>query len=322
MNNPLVTVIVPVYNVQEYLVRCITSLINQTYRNIEIILVDDGSTDASGEMCDYYAQSDNRITVIHKENGGLADARNAAIDIMKGDYVTFVDSDDWIEKDYVEYLINLLINNNAEISISPFFKVYENQKEIGKYTETIDVVDNVEAIKLFLYQRKFTASAPCKMYRSDIFSSIRYPKGMYYEDMAVICQILDEVNKVVISNCPKYFYYQRENGIMHCEFNIRKMHRIKIAEEILGYISATHPELIGAAETRLFLASIQTYKDIPRKDIETKEYSEYVWKSIKKYRKKVVTNLEAKTTTRIMAATSYLGKVVFHILGDMYSMFV
>ena len=124
----LVSIIVPVYNVEKYLERCLDSLINQTLKDIEIILVDDGSTDDSGNICDKYAKKDKRIKVIHKENGGLSDARNIGLSIANGRYLQFVDSDDFIHKQMIEILYNTIINNNADISICDFDKVYENTK--------------------------------------------------------------------------------------------------------------------------------------------------------------------------------------------------
>lgn len=118
MTQPLISVIVPCYNVEEYLPKCVESILNQTYRNLEIFLVNDGSLDRSGEICDEYVVKDTRIKVIHKENGGLSDARNVALDIMTGEYVTFVDSDDYVAEDYVEYLYKLIEENGVKLSVS------------------------------------------------------------------------------------------------------------------------------------------------------------------------------------------------------------
>lgn len=127
MEEKLISIIVPVYNVEKYLKECIDSVISQTYKNLEIILVDDGSTDKSGEICDEYSKKDSRIKVIHKENGGLSDARNVALDIAKGEYIGFVDSDDYVEKDMFETLYKLAEEHNTEISSISFYKTLENE---------------------------------------------------------------------------------------------------------------------------------------------------------------------------------------------------
>lgn len=318
MYSPLVTIIIPVYNVEDYLKKCVDSVLNQTYTNIEIILVDDGSTDNSGIICDELKIRDNRIKVIHKVNGGLADARNAAIDVMTGEYVTCIDSDDWVSEDYISYLLNLLLDKDCDISMVQMKKIYKYTDELDQIKEKVEIINKVEAIEFYLYQKKFSASAHCKMYRSSILKGIRYPKGMYYEDMAVICQLLDMSDKVIVSNQQKYYYFQRENSIMNEKFNKKKMHRIKIAENILVFIEAKYPELIDAAKFRIFLAATQTYREIPCKD-EYTGYIDVAWANIKKYRGSVIWNSKAKTSSRIIAMFSSLGKRIFHLLGYLYT---
>ncbi len=318
MLNPLVTIIIPVYNVEDYLEKCVESVLNQTYKNMEIILVDDGATDSSGRICDDLKTKDDRIKVIHKANGGLADARNAAIDVMTGEYVTCIDSDDWISEDYISYLLSLLLDNECDISMVQLKKIYKDTDELDQIEEKVEIINKVDAIEFYLYQKKFTASAHCKLYKSSILQKIRYPKGMYYEDMAVICQLLDMSDKVVVSNQQKYYYYQRETSIMGERFNERKMHRIKIAEDICVFIKAKYPELINAAKFRLFLAATQTYREIPYKN-DYANYIDVAWANIKKYRGNVVKNNKAKTSSRFIAMSSFLGKRIFSGLGELYT---
>ena len=149
--NELITVVLPIYNVSAYLKRCIESVIHQTYENLDIILVDDGSTDDSGIICDEYASIDSRITVVHKENGGLSDARNKGIELAKGQFITFIDSDDYIDDDYVEYLYNLIKRYNTRMSICSHTVVYDNGTILNKETGEEDVLSSERVLERILY---------------------------------------------------------------------------------------------------------------------------------------------------------------------------
>lgn len=318
MDTSLITVIVPVYNVEEYLRRCVDSVLAQTYQNLEIILVDDGATDNSGIMCDEYAAKDARVKVVHKENGGLSDARNAALDIAKGEYITLVDSDDYLANDYVEYLLNLLNENHADIAACELKKVYSEADELDECQENIEILSGANALENLLYQRKVAPCAVCKLYKREIFAEIRYPKGMHYEDLATIYKVLGECGRFVIGKKQKYYYYQRANSIMNDDFNEKKMHRIQVANELKTYVDAKYPELSRATSARCFLAGIQVFREIPKNGKYEKHISK-AWEQIVKYRGDVVGNKKAKTSMRVMAASAYLGKGMLGMLGYAYS---
>ena len=318
MDNPMISMIIPVYNVEKYIKKCVISAINQTYRRLEIILVDDGSTDRSGEICDEFARMDDRIRVIHKKNGGLSDARNAGLDIIKGEYVTFLDSDDFVTADYVEYLYRLITHYGACISACQPHKTGLNTKPIKALEEKVEKLDAISAMENFLYQRKFTASAYCKLYKREVFQKIRYPVGYYYEDFAIICTILDSISSFVVSNQRKYYYVQRDDSIMGRTFNPKKMHRIKIAEDVYGFIKTTYPQLTKAAEARCFLAAVHTFREIPLKQ----EYMTYVYEAyneIKRYRCGVIADNKAKLSMRIIALSTYGGVKILKGLGDVFT---
>ena len=167
---PLISIVIPVYKVEKYLERCILSIINQNYSNLEIILVDDGSPDDCGLICDNWAKIDNRIRVIHKENGGLSDARNAGIKIATGEFITFIDSDDYVLDNYIEYLLELIFKYNADIAICNFHQLFEetNRKVfVGGKVEKI--FNSEEAIETMLYDRDFYTCAWGKLYRKSFF---------------------------------------------------------------------------------------------------------------------------------------------------------
>ena len=167
MEEELISVILPIYNVEKYLEKCLKSVINQTYKNLEIILVDDGSKDNSPQICDEYAVKDKRIVVIHKSNGGLSDARNAGIEIAKGKYITLIDSDDYVEKDYVQFLYQLIKENNAEMSICSHTVLYTNGTRIEKETGEHLVLDPKTTLEKILYDEGIDLSAWAKMYKAN-----------------------------------------------------------------------------------------------------------------------------------------------------------
>ena len=179
----LVSIIVPVYNVEKYLSKCIDSILAQTYKNLEIILVDDGSKDNSGTICDEYSKKDKRIKIIHKPNGGISDVRNHGLKIATGDYIGFVDSDDYIAEDMFETLVSLLEKNDADISIVSFYEYY-NGKLIGvRENENVEIMNKVEAIKELLIDRKIQSYTWNKLFKKELFDGLQFPVGKNFEDI-------------------------------------------------------------------------------------------------------------------------------------------
>lgn len=210
----LISIIVPVYNVEKYLERCVNSIINQTYKNIEIILVDDGATDTSGKICDELKERDKRITVIHKTNGGLSDARNAGLKIANGEYIGFVDSDDYIEKDMFETLYNINKQHNADISIVSFYEIYDG-KVIGvRDTANLEILNKTEALKELLIDTKIQSYAWNKLFKKELFKDIKFPTNKNFEDIATTLLLFEKANKIVLFECPKYYYVRRDDSIV------------------------------------------------------------------------------------------------------------
>ena len=214
----LISVIIPVYKVELYLERCLKSIISQTYKNIEILLVDDGSPDQCGKICDKYAENDRRIKVYHKNNGGLSDARNFGVEHSQGRYITFIDSDDYVSENYVEYLYDLLVDNNADISCCCFVRATSDHAEFILNREINDVIimSGVDACKELtggLYHTLVTAWG--KLCHSKIVKMFPFPKGRKHEDEATTCKYFYSANKVVIGNKCCYAYYVNQSSIMH-----------------------------------------------------------------------------------------------------------
>lgn len=216
--HPLVSIIIPVYNVERYLRRCLDSILLQTYYNLEIILVDDGSTDSSGEICDEYAEKDSRISVIHKENGGLSDARNAGIEAASADYIAFIDSDDYVEKQYVQRLAGILLKNNADIAICGYYcGKREKFPEIKRYHRKIQCFDSKVMLKNWHGKYKHVETAAWnKLYKKVLFveNNIYYPVGYIYEDVQTTHLLVNKALKIVLTNEKLYYYYHRKDSIM------------------------------------------------------------------------------------------------------------
>lgn len=217
--NSLVSVIVPMYNVENYVGRCIETIVNQTYHNLEIILVDDGSPDNSGRIADEWAKKDSRIVVIHKPNGGLSDARNVAIDVAKGEYITLVDSDDYIHTRMIELLMQVAEEKSADVVVCSHKMVYEGkiQQDEEVSLGEVQIVDGKEIQKIYLHpsdKRLDYTVAWEKLYKRKCFDQIRYPKGKLHEDEYTTFQILYEAEKIAYVDIPLYYYLSRESSIM------------------------------------------------------------------------------------------------------------
>lgn len=283
--NKKVSVIIPVYNVEKYLEECIESVIKQTYKNLEIILVDDGSKDNSGYICDEYKKKDERIKVIHKPNGGLSDARNVGIDIAKGEYIAFLDSDDYIEEDMYEILVKNIEKANADISICQVYYVYKDEKRTTHTPNVYLEMDSCNAIKYVNMLGYFTVAAYDKLYKREIFESIRYPVGKINEDWYVICEVFDKANKVVYSSEPKYNYRKRKGSITDDKkINLGMMDASK---KCLEFVRKKYPEAVQMATQMYIYASMNTYNTIKHKTKEAKEIKRNIRKEIKKQYKLV-----------------------------------
>ena len=261
MERDLISVIVPVYNVEKYLEKCVDSIINQTYKNLEIILVDDGATDNSGKMCDEFAKKDSRIKVIHKENGGLSDARNFGLDVATGKYIQFIDSDDYIDEDMLELLYNNIKKYNAEISMCSHYILTEEECT-AEGTNTLDIYNRVDILKEVLLDEKVRSYAWNKLFLRDLFKEIRFPKGRVFEDVLTIPKIFEKANTVVLDDVSKYYYRQRKGSILHIQTKKLRLDYINAALEIMEYLREKEPKLDLYCSYNIAHITIKTFNDI------------------------------------------------------------
>lgn len=203
---PLISIIVPVYNVKNYLEKCLQSICGQTYKNLEIILIDDGSSDGSGELCDLFAQRDGRIKVIHQTNAGQSAARNRGLAVAQGELLGFVDSDDWIEPDMYEFLYHLLKENGADISICSHYIETAVKTRVKHSSGQFSSFSREEAIRTLVEDKRIRNYMWDKLYKRQLFAGIYFPVNRVFEDIAVSYQIFYKTQKVVMQDCPKYHY--------------------------------------------------------------------------------------------------------------------
>ena len=310
---PLISVIIPCYKVEQYLPKCVDSIIQQTYRNLEIWLVDDGSPDNCGNICDDYAIKDSRIRVIHKQNGGLSDARNVAIDQATGEWITFVDSDDYVENDYIETLYKLVEKYDCEVSVALFssFKEGLAPKESNLIVND-EKMEPLYAVEQMFYQEKFDNSAWAKLYHRRLFDSgIRYPKGLIYEDLATTYLLMLGSNGVAYTNKVIYYYLLRESSI-EGEYNPSK---IKSGLAITALMDE-HKEQLKPIEKAFRCRKFSLYFHLTIPMPVGAEGWDVMMNYIHKNRWHVLVDKRARRKARVAALLSYLG---FNMVKFLYS---
>ncbi len=313
--NALISVIVPIYDVEAYLEQCLDSILNQTYKNLEVILVDDGSPDRCGAICDSYAVKDPRVVVIHKENSGVSDARNAGIDIAKGRYLTFVDSDDYLALDCIECLYCNLNAFCADISITSHFTTKNYDWTQFFQTPTIEIYDSESAVVETLYARKIKTSAWGKLYRKELFKEIRYPKGKIFEDLYTTNKLFMDAKKIVWTDRIGYYYRIRSGSIMRSAFSMKNLHMLDALDEMERTLPMENQQIAKAHASQTMECMVTILAHKPGKAI-VKEYG--IWKRVRKYRLGVIMDQNAPKRARMWSAVSYLGSVMLANIMNTY----
>ncbi len=263
-----VSIIVPVYNVEEYLEECLKSIIEQTYRNLEIILVDDGSTDSSGKICEDYKNKDSRIKVIHQKNQGLSAARNTALKIVTGDMIQFVDSDDFIAKNMIEDLISIMHDKEADIVISSHY-IYENEKVIKpEYSNQMEIYDMNQAIAQMVLDKKIRFYAWDKLYKSKLWQDVEFPVGRIFEDIATIPKSFVNAKKVVFYDHPFYYYRKREGSITMKRSKEQKLQYLSSVLDINKYLRQRTEGIEDYLDYNLVYTMINLFHAVGKYDIE------------------------------------------------------
>ena len=242
--DPIISIIVPIYNVGKYLPKCIESILNQTFKNFELILVNDGSTDNSGVVCDDYAKKDTRIKIIHKSNGGVSSARNAGLYVAKGEYIGFVDPDDYIDKNMYEKLYRLCIDNNSDIAICRFNREINGKIQNKESTEEIIELNNMEAMNELFKGNLYRFSLCNKLFSKKCFSDVLFPEERIHEDLSTTYKLFANSKKAVYINYCGYIYVRRENSILTSTYNEKRLQAFIAWDEIIEFIDKNYYEII------------------------------------------------------------------------------
>jgi len=258
MDAPLITVVVPVYNVEKYLKRCVDSIREQTYRNLEIILVDDGSPDCCGSMCDAFAQEDDRIRVIHQKNGGQASARNKGVDAASGEWIAFVDADDYIHPQMYQHMYELMRAHQAQIVCCGIERV-DDQGRLSLFNPEEDellVLTASEALRELTENYRITSSPCDKLYQRRILEKNRMTEGMIYEDYDVMHRWLFSAKKVVYSGRPLYSYYQSPDSTIRRPFHRGRFDEMVAEKRRLAFYIENCPENVDAEAAKYMLTGM------------------------------------------------------------------
>ena len=328
--NPLVSVIIPVYNVKKYLKEAVESAISQNYKNLEILLIDDGSTDGSGELCDKLKEEDARIKVFHKENGGLSSARNFALEKIKGEYVCFLDSDDSLTPDFVSYNIKLIEEHKTPLSISSHYEKTE-KKGLKRFSPAPfrcpKVLDSEECLKEMLKEEGFMVSAWGKLYSSELFNKspkIRFPENKLYEDVGTTYKLILKAKNIVVGPSPKYIYNLRPTSITNKTFDFKKLDLLELTDEMCSKINEKVSKLKNVLKLRRVRARFSLYRQLLKKknlSSEEKNLKADLKKFIKSKKDWVLKNPESSKKDRLAMQSFLLGEPVFKISWNFYERF-
>jgi len=271
MQNKKVSIIVPIYKVEDYLKRCVDSITNQTYKNLEIVLVDDGSPDNCPAICDELEKTDERIKVVHKENGGLSDARNAGMDVSTGDYIGFVDSDDYIDADMFEILVDAIEEHDADISCCRYTRIWDDGKveKVGN-DDSVNVYEGLDGLKEYLYARTVDPFAWNKLFKAEQLGNLKYPdknvrfiKGILGEDNPFNIELLKTTKRLVVVGKSKYNYLQaREGAITNSAVSQKKIDSVFFWDTVSKDCKENYPELLEYAVRRQALFYVGLFNRI------------------------------------------------------------
>ena len=261
-NEPLITIIVPIFNMKIYLKRCLDSISTQTYKNIEIILVDDGSTDGSAEICDEYKNQDVRFKVIHQKNGGLSVARNSGLDVAQGKYILFIDSDDWIKDNMVQLLYEAVEQTNSDLAVCGFI-LTDGVTEINSlWYDNSCVFTREQAYEELISNTTMQSQACNKIYKAEIIKSVYFPKGELFEDIQMMHKVFRKCEKIAVISDRLYYYYTRQNSI---SFTPKLYNRLALSLSLmkrLEYVETYTPqykEKVLAQAAKFFAQTIIHY---------------------------------------------------------------
>lgn len=305
----LISVIVPAYNVERYLDKCLASIARQTYERFEVILVDDGSADGTGEIARRYQRQDARFRVIAQPNRGVSCARNTGLRHVRGRYIAFVDSDDTVTEDYLATLYHTLRLHGANASICGTRVAYDSELCVAdpNQRDEYEVFNRQTALERLLYQAGFGVSLWGKLFEAGLFEGIFFPEGQLCEDTAVTYKVLARAGRIAFNHRVCYFYYQREGSIMNSDYLQKKMMLVDFAAECVDYVQRHYSAIAPAAVCNLVTNAFYVICNMSESGALTNEALRKCWRIIKTHRAAVLKDSKARRKTKFACLTSYLG---------------
>ncbi|MBW3082615.1 glycosyltransferase family 2 protein [Bifidobacterium sp. 6T3] len=320
--DPAISIIVPVYNVKDYLRACVDSVLRQTFDDFELILVDDGSTDGSGDLCEDLCELDDRIICLHKKNGGLSDARNYGIERMRGTYVTFIDSDDWVESTYLEYLHTNIQLQDSDVSTCIFMMQCGDMAKPWKQLPKKPVMmTGHDALLSMLYGESVNVSAHGKLYRSKLFNDVRYPVGKRYEDVGTTYKLLHKAKSVAVGGAPLYNYVMRQGSITH-EGSKGIFDRYQLARQAYSNLKRYDYDIAHAARRYLTFHELSVLKSFDRDDFQQKARAIQIKQDVLKHCKTVFGDARTPRKDKIAICILFLGFSIYQWSWNVYTRFV
>ncbi len=324
---PLITIIIPVYNDYKYLDRCVKSVLTQSYSNIEVILVDDGSLDGSSDLCDKFARSDERVVVIHQKNMGVSKARNAALDIMRGEFVTFIDGDDYVENEYIESLYDAIKSTKADISTCGHFRINIDGSVKKLYSDDENkppvLMTGVESLADFFYGKTCSGSSGSKLYNKKLFENLRFPGYVMGEDTYVVYHTFSNADLIAHTNKALYYYVQHDTSVTNYKSNYYKFYDyVKLYDHIMSIDTRKDDkEYFKALVNRLIENNFWVYMKLRNcPDMYSCE-KEHIVENIKKYRKYVIMNPLSEKRVRAASLLSFGGMRFLNFIYDTMNKF-
>ena len=309
MEDSLISVIIPVYNTETYLASCLDSVLTQSYRNLEVIVIDDGSSDFSLNVAEKYAEQDDRVTVYPQENAGMSVSRNRGLSVATGDFICFVDSDDLLLPDALEVMLEVLNEENADIiqgtvERASVFKGVDYNKKLSRKIFTV-----TQAIENSLYQKEILPSVWGKLFKRSLFDGVFFKEGIFYEDLDIFYRLVDKSNKIVWIDFPVYFYRNTEGSILNT-WRDRRLDVLSVTQRMEEYISEKYPELLPAAKDRRLSANFNMFALCSIHGDH--KNADDCWKHIRKHRKQSFFNPKVRFKNKAGILLSYFGKGIFN----------
>ncbi len=320
--NYCVSVIIPIYNSEKYLKKCIESVLNQTYSLLDVVLVDDGSIDKSGNICDHYASIDSRVSVIHQANSGVSEARNAGLKAAKGDYISWVDSDDWIETSMIEKMLESIIISNADMAVCGRCEHFRERSLIRNWDKQ-SVLTKSEAIKLLLLNNQMQNYLWDKLWRKEVFDGVSFPKGKTYEDIAMMDVLFSKLRTVVCVPLVLYHYQQREGSIVDDRSLENRLNHYDASQKRLNRMVYEYPEYKHLLEAQCAASAINIWacylSNSPEMRNEYKKKIVSISRECKKTYKIALKNLGIGVCGKLILRLTQYPKLWSFLLSDLLS---